>query len=120
MKQREIPILSRQPSPRQASAQTLRMCETEEDAISVSIVLSGVSQAEVARRMGVSPAFVTLLKTGERTLTAKMLPRFCAATGSDLVRQFRTLQSLLRQATGIPRAADRIAAIASYSMREVA
>jgi hypothetical protein len=120
MKQREIPILSRQPSPKQASAQTLRLCDTEEDAISVSIVLSGVSQAEIARRMGVSPAFVTLLKTGERTLTSKMLPKFCAATGSDLVRQFRTLQSLLRQATGAPRASDRIATIASYTQQAAA
>lgn len=109
-----------QREPRQANAQTLRMCETEQDAISVSIVLSEVSQAEIARRMGVSAAFVTLLKTGERTLTSKMAAKFCSATGSDLVRQFRTLQSLLRQATGTPRAHDRIAAIASYSMREVA
>jgi len=120
MKQREIPILSCQRSPQQATAQTLRLCETEEDAISVSIVLSGVSQAEIARRMGVSPAFVTLLKNGGRVLTSKMLPRFCAATGSDLVRQYRTLQSLLRQAAGAPRQADRIASIASHSMQAAA
>lgn len=115
MKQREIPILSCQRSPQQATAQTLRLCETEEDAISVSIVLSGVSQAEIARRMGVSPAFVTLLKNGGRVLTSKMLPRFCAATGSDLVRQYRTLQSAFRIAQGTPRYSDRIAAIASYT-----
>ena len=118
MKQREFPIISTLPPPRDASEKTLRLCDTEQDAIAAAIVLACVSQAEIARRMGVSGAFVTMLKTGERTLTARLLPMFCAATGSNLVRQYRTLQSLVRIAAGQPRAVDRIAAIASYTQVE--
>lgn len=113
-------MLAGLPQPRDASDKTLRLCDSEQDAIAVAIRLSGLSQAEVARRMGIAKGFVTMLKKGERDLAGPMVNAFCSATGSNLVRQYRTLQSALRIAQGAPRYADRIAAIASYSMREVA
>lgn len=115
MKQREFPILSSLPPPRDADERTLRRCDTEQDAIAVSLVLSRVSQAEIARRMGVSKGYLTMLKAGDRTLTSQMAQALCNATGSNLVRQYRTLQSAYRIAQGRAREADRIAAIASYS-----
>lgn len=113
--QREMPYFQGVRDPVNASEKTLRMCESEQDAIAVSITLSTVSQAEIARRVGVSEQLVSAWKSGERVMTAKHVPLFCSATGSNLLRQYRTLQSLVRAAAGYPRAADRIAAIASYS-----
>lgn len=120
VKQREFPLLSSLPAPRDAAEKTIRMCDTEEDAIAVSIALSKVSQAEIARRMGVGKSFVTMLKSGERTLTAGMLAAFCCATGSNAVRQYRALQTARRMVEGRMREADRIAAIASYSQQAAA
>lgn len=112
--QREMPYFQGV-SARTASDKTLRMCESEQDAIAVSIALSTVSQAEIARRIGVSEQLVSAWKSGERVMTVKHIGPFCSATGTNLLRQYRTLQSLLRAAAGQPRAVDRIAAIASYS-----
>jgi plasmid maintenance system antidote protein VapI len=91
------------------------MCDSEQDAIAASIAISTLSQAEIARRMGIAKSYLTMLKTGERVLTSNMAKAFCYATGSNLVRQYRTLQSAYRIAQGRAREADRIAAIASYS-----
>ena len=114
--QREMPYLQGLRAPVNASDKTLRMCDTEQDAIAVSIALSALPQAEIARRIGVSEQLVSAWKSGERVMTAKHVAPFCAATGSNLIRQYRTLQTLVRAASGTPRASARIAAIASYSM----
>ena len=108
-------MLAGLPEPRDAAEKTLRLCDSEQDAIAVSISLSGLAQAEIARRMGISKGYLTMLKTGERVLTSRMASALCSATGTNLVRQYRTLQSALRIAQGRAREADRIAAIASYT-----
>lgn len=118
--QREMPIFAGFPAPRDASDKTLRMCDSEQDAIAVSIALSALTQAEIGRRVGVSEQTVSAWKLGERVMTSKHVGLFCAATGSNLVRQYRTLQSLVRIAAGQPRAVDRIAAIASYTQQAAA
>lgn len=120
MKQREFPIFSTMPPPRAADERTLRRCDSEQDAIAVAITLSRVSQAEIARRMGIAKGYLTMLKKGERVLTSDMAAALSYATGSDVVRQYRTLQSAYRIARGIPRESDRIAAIASYSQQVAA
>lgn len=114
MKQREMPMLS-VVCVKNADEQTLRLCITEEDAIAVSLRLSNCTQIEIAKRMGVSSAFVTLLKKGERALTSDMAQRLINATGWGLVRQYRDLQSALRITQGRPREEDRIAHIASFT-----
>jgi plasmid maintenance system antidote protein VapI len=115
VKQREFVLLANLPQPKDAAEKTLRLCDSEQDAIAVSIAISGLHQAEIARRMGIAKSYLTMLKTGERVLTTRMASAFCSATGSNLVRQYRTLQSAFRIAQGRARECDRIAAIASYS-----
>lgn len=108
-------MLSMLPDPRDAAEKTLRMCDSEQDAIAVSIAISGLSQAEIARRIGISKGYLTMLKTGDRVLTSRMACALCSATGTNLVRQYRTLQSAYRIAQGRAREVDRIAAIASFT-----
>lgn len=120
MKQREFPMLFSLSAPRDASEKTLRGCDSEQDTIAVAIVLSRISQAEIARRMGVAKSLVTMLKSGERqfgeSLAGKrLLAAFCAATGSNVVTQYRVLQTAYRDALGRARATDRIHAIARHS-----
>lgn len=106
--------------PVMADERTLRLCFTEQDAILASIQLSGLTYRELAARMGASKSLVNALAKGERTLTDRRTTAFCNATGTLLVRQWRELQRALRIAQGRAREADRIAAIASYSMQAVA
>lgn len=120
MKQREFPMLCSLPAPRDASEKTLRGCDSEQDAVAVAIVLSRISQAEIARRMGVAKSLLTMLKSGERQFGEsipgdRLLAAFCAATGSNVVKQYRILQAAYRDALGRSRAIDRIHAIARHS-----
>lgn len=115
--QRELPLLAGLPTPRDADEKTVRRCDSEQDAIAVSLALAPCRQAHVARRIGISRSYLTMLKTGERALPAGLVGPFCAATGSNLVRQYRNLQSALRIAQGTVRFSDRIAEIASYSRK---
>lgn len=121
MKQREFPMLCSLPAPRDASEKTLRGCDNEQDAVAVAIVLSRVSQAEIARRMGVAKSLLTMLKSGERLFGEslageRLLEAFSAATGSNVVKQYRVMQMAYRAALGRSRAADRIYAIAQHSV----
>jgi len=119
--QREFALLAGLPEPKDAAEKTVRLCDSEPDAIAVSIAISGLRQAEIARRMGVARSYLTMLKTGERMMPrnaqSNMTGRFCSATGTNLLRQYRELQSALRVARGQVRAVDRIAEIASYTSR---
>lgn len=118
--QREIPVLSSLPQPRMADEKTVRMCETDEDAIAVGIVLSGLTQSEIAARMGISKVYLTLMKKGQRYMNSTRASQFSAATGWNIVRQHRDLQMAIRVATGIPREVDRIAQIAAHTQRRAA
>lgn len=118
--QREIPMLSGLPAPRQADEKTIRMCESEGDAISVAIVLSGLHQSEIADRMGISGGYLTLLKQGHRYMKPRRAAQFADATGWDVLRQYRAMQMAMRMAMGTPRESDRITHIASFSKRQAA
>jgi hypothetical protein len=98
-------------SPRLADERTLRMCFSEQDAISASITLSGLTYREVAARMGASKSLVNALAKGERGLTDRRTTAFCNATGTLLVRQYRDMERALRIAAGRTRERDRMAAI---------
>lgn len=113
-------MLSGLPAPRQANEKTVRMCDSDGDAISVAIVLSGLHQSEIAERMGISGGYLTLLKQEKRYMNSGMARKFSAATGWDVVRQYRELQMAIRVATGIPRHIDRIGQIAAHTLSRAA
>ena len=106
--------------PRNADEHTLRACMSEQDAIVVSINLSGMTYREIAERMGKSKSLVNALAKGERGLTDRNTTAFCNATGSNLVRQYRDLERALRIASGMSRQRDRIAAIVAQAQHQAA
>ncbi|WP_057921128.1 helix-turn-helix domain-containing protein [Lysobacter capsici] len=113
-----MPLIACLPGPRDADEKTVRRCDSEQDAIAVSLALAPCTQAEVARRMGVSRSYISMLKSGERpTMPEAQVAKFCSATGSNLLRQYLNLQTAIRIAQGRVRFSDRIAEIASYSRK---
>lgn len=113
-------MLSGLPAPRQANEKTIRMCESDGDAIAVAIALSGLSQSEIADRMGISAGYLTLLKQGQRYMKPGRAAQFADATGWDVLRQYRAWQMAMRMAMGTPRESDRISHIASFTVRRAA
>lgn len=60
------------------------------------------------------------MRNGHRSIPHKLIGPLCAATGSNLIRQYRCVQSALRVMNGVQREEDRIAAIASHTLRAAA
>lgn len=105
-------------SPSMASDETLRLCSSERDAVLVSIQLSGLTYEEIGKRIGVTKQAVE--KWTRKGIPGKRERAFMNATGTRLVEQYRQLQAAIRTAQGRVRESDRIAHIASYSVRAAA
>jgi hypothetical protein len=103
-----------QNGPKDAPAKLLRMIESEQQAIAVSVAYSGFKLAYIGACLGKSESYVSLLRAGKRPMPEKLVGPFCAATGTNLLRQFRDLQAALSECDA-RREVERLA-----SMLEVA
>jgi hypothetical protein len=103
------------PSPRPADEKTLRLCFCEQDAVKASITLSGLTLQEIGDRVGVSKQAVG--KWCEKGLPSKRTRAFQNATGTCLVEQYRAMERALKQATGVIRERDRMAAIVAPTVQ---
>lgn len=103
MKQREFPFLSIMPAPVDATRLALSRCTSERDAFVASLKFraGGMKQAYLAAALGVSGAYISQIKSGVRAIPDWMVAPFCALTGTNLLRQYRALQSALDAQTRI-------------------
>ena len=101
---------------RAADELTLRMCLSELDAVLTSIRLSRLPYRILADRAGVSLSMIGKW-AGGATVSSKREMAFCNATGTLLLKQFRSLERAKREAAGVSRRSDRIAAIAAPTER---
>lgn len=91
--QGNLPLLSSmQGPPKAAPPKVLRQVETVAQAIDVSIRMCGFKAAYVAGSLGVSEAYVSMLRKGLRPLPAGLRGRnfvteFCRITQSSLLEQ---------------------------------
>lgn len=60
------------------------------------------------------------LTPAQEWLIVYLIGPLCSATGSNLIRQYRCVQSALRVMNGVQHEEDRIAAIASHTLRAAA
>lgn len=97
------------PTPRNADERTLRLCESEMDAVVASIRLSGLTLEEIGARIGVSKQAVG--KWQRHGVPTKRVTAFQNATGTRLVTQYDEMQRAIRIAQGIVRERDRMASI---------
>jgi hypothetical protein len=79
---------------------TVAQIKSEAHAIEVSILAADLKQAYIAKALGVSPAYLTLIKKGERKVPERLVTPFCVLVGSMLLKQYRELQAALRAMRG--------------------
>lgn len=82
-------------APLDAPANVLRLIESKAQALDVSIRAGGHKGAYIAACIGKSEGYVSRLRNGERPIPDKLVAPLCAATGSNLLRQFIALQRAL-------------------------
>lgn len=99
MKQREFPFLSMIPAPKDAPSAAVARCASERDAFigSLKARCGGYKQAWFAASLGITPAYFSQIKAGQRRIPDWMVIPFCALTGTNLLRQYQQLQSALRE-----------------------
>lgn len=102
-------------APKDAPAKLLRQIDSEAQAIAVSMRAGGHKLASIAAAIGKTESYVSLLRAGKRPVPDRLVASICAATGSNLLRQFRDLQDALAE-TCERREVDRLATM----LREVA
>ena len=105
-------------SPVAADEKTLRMCDSERDAVLVSIQLSGLTQSVIASRCGVSQQAVG--KWSRKGVPHKRVKAFCNVTGTNLLAQYIELNRVMRELTGRVRELDRITSITEHARRNTA
>ena len=92
--------------PKNAPAVVLRQIESEAQALAVSIAAGNHKLAFIGACIGKSEGYVSRLATGKRPIPHKLVAPLCAATGSNLLRQFIDLQRALEGACEVERLAD--------------
>ena len=97
-------------APKDAPAKLLRQIESEGQAIAVSMQAGGHKLASIAAAIGKSESYVSLLRAGKRPVPDRLVGPLCAATGSNLLRQYRDLCDALAETT-VKRELDRLAAM---------
>ncbi|OOG61426.1 hypothetical protein B0E46_15720 [Rhodanobacter sp. B04] len=84
-------------APKDAPAKLLRQIESEAQALAVSIAASHSKLDYVAACIGKSRGYVSRLQSGKRSIPLKLVGPLCAATGSNLLRQYVELQEALNR-----------------------
>jgi hypothetical protein len=80
-----------------APAKLLRQIESEAQALAVSIAAGGHKLDYVAACIGKSRGYVSRMQTGERPIPERLVGPLCAATGTNLLAQFRDWQEALAE-----------------------
>lgn len=104
--------------PVDAPAKLVRQLDSDAQALAVAMQAGGHKLASVAAAIGKSEAYVSRLRSGDRPIPEKLVRPLCAATGSNLLAQYRAMQEALGEVPQVHRLASQLAA--SYSMREAA
>lgn len=75
-------------APRDAPITVLSAISSPEMALQVAIEARGIPHFAVAAYCGISPGYLSLLRSGKRPIPDKLVGALCAATGSNLIRQY--------------------------------
>ena len=95
--------------PSNAPAKVLRQVDSEAQALAVAIRAGGHKLDYVAACIGKSRAYVSRLQSGKRSIPDKLIAPLCAATGSNLLRQYIDLQRAIEGVGEVERLAAMLA-----------
>jgi hypothetical protein len=99
-------------APKDAPMQIVRQCETEGQALAVSIRAGGHKLAYIAKCVNRSVPYISQLQNGRRPIPDRLVGPLCAATGSNLLRQVRDLHRALEAQDEVARLAEMLRAAA--------
>lgn len=92
--------------PKDAPAKLLRQIESEAQALAVSIKAGNHKLDYIAACIGKSRGYVSRMRSGERPIPERLVRPLCAATGSNLLAQYRALEAALGDACHVSRLAS--------------
>lgn len=95
-----------QSAPADAPAKVLRQIESEAQALAVAMAAGGHKCASVGASIGKSEGYVSRLRAGKRPIPSRLVGPLCAATGSNLLRQYIDLKAALEGVCEVTRLAD--------------
>lgn len=93
-------------APKDAPTQIVRQIDTAAQALAVMIRAGHHKLDYVAACVGKSKSYISRLQTGARPIPERLVAPLCAATGSNLLRQFLNLQAALEGICEVERLAD--------------
>lgn len=93
-------------APKDAPSQIVRQIESAAHALAVMIRAGHHKLEYVAACIGKSKSYVSRMQNGVRPIPEKLVGPLCAATGSNLLRQFLNLQAALDGICEVERLAD--------------
>ncbi len=93
-------------APTDAPLKVLRQVETEAQALAVSIRAGHHKLDYVAACIGKSRSYVSRMQTGSAPIPERLVGPLCAATGSNLLRQFLDLHRALEATCEVSRLAS--------------
>ena len=93
-----------------APAHVVRQVESEAQALAVSILAGNHKLDYIAACVGKSRSYVSRMQTGSAPIPDRLVGPLCAATGSNLLRQFRAMQRALEGQHEADRLADLLRA----------
>lgn len=93
--QTNFPFLAVLPAPKPAPESLVARLESEAQAVAVALQSARTKQAYVAAQLGISAAYLSLIRNGHRPLPDKLVMPLCYLTGTLLVQQYRDLRDAL-------------------------
>lgn len=97
-------------APKDAPPKVVRQVESEAQALAVSIAAGHHKLDYIAACVGKSRSYISRLQRGERPIPRKLVGPLCAATGSNLLRQYLELQRALEGQGEVERLAELLRA----------
>lgn len=97
-------------APSDAPAKVVRQIDSEAQALAVSIRAGGHKLEYIGACIGKSKSYVSRLRSGERPIPNRLVGPLCAATGSNLLRQYIDLQRALDGQCDVVRLAEMLRA----------
>lgn len=92
-------------APTDASPKIVRQVESEAQALAVSIAAGSHKLDYVAACIGRSRSYVSRMQNGSAPIPARLIGPLCAATGSNLLRQYIDMQRALSGQSDVQRLA---------------
>ena len=107
--QRPLPLaFGMHKAPADAPVKIVRQIESEAQALAVSIAAGSHKLDYVAACIGRSRSYVSRMQTGSAPIPHRLIGPLCAATGSNLLRQFIDMQRALDGGCEVQRLAEQL------------